>query len=139
MEPIVVRGAVIAEDELSWRFSRASGPGGQSVNTTDSRVELSFDLAGSTSLPPALRKRALSQLAARFPAGLITVSASRERSQLRNREAARRALAALLVAAGAPPARHRVPTRPSRGQREQRLADKRRRSQTKAMRAAPPD
>ena len=73
--------------ELSWRFSRSSGPGGQGVNTTDSRVELSWDLAGSEVLPPALRDRAVQRLGSRLVQGVLTVVASEHRSQLRNREA----------------------------------------------------
>ena len=93
---IQVRGAVIPQQELSWRFSRSSGPGGQSVNTTDSRVELSYDLAGSDALGPVLKERALRALAGRLVDGVMTVTASEHRSQLRNREtaASRRSLAA---------------------------------------------
>ena len=98
---VTVRGRVIPPDELSWRFSRSPGPGGQSVNTTESRVELSYDLAGSDALPPALKERALRALAGRMPGGVITVTASEHRSQLRNREAA--------AAAAADPAEPRGP------------------------------
>src|SRR3954468_8569157 len=80
--------------ELAWRFSRSSGPGGQGVNTTDSRVELSWDLAGSPVLPTALRQRALERLAGRLINGILTITASEHRSQLRNREAAAARLAA---------------------------------------------
>jgi ribosome-associated protein len=107
-DPIQVRGAVIPADELSWRFSRSSGPGGQSVNTSDSRVELSYDLASSTALGPVLKERALRALAGRLAGGVLTVTASEFRSQLRNREAAARRLAAVLTAATAPPARARA-------------------------------
>jgi ribosome-associated protein len=131
---ISVRGAVIRPDELAWRFSRSAGPGGQSVNTTDSRVELSFDLAASGSLSPVLKERALRALAGRLVNGVITVSASEHRSQLRNREAAASRLAALLTAATAPPPAARRPTRPSRAARERRLAAKHRRSQVKRLR-----
>src|SRR6266700_2260 len=85
---VVVRGSTIPPEELSWRFSRSPGPGGQSVNTADSRAELSFDLAASTALPPALKRRALAALDSRLTDGVITVAASEHRSQLRNREAA---------------------------------------------------
>ena len=131
---VTVRGWVIPPDELSWRFSRSPGPGGQSVNTTESRVELSFDLAGSDALPPALKERALQALAGRMPGGVITVTASENRSQLRNREAAAARMSALLTEATAPPPRPRRPTRPSRAARERRLADKQRRSQIKRLR-----
>jgi ribosome-associated protein len=128
---------VIPAAELRERFSRSSGPGGQSVNTTDSRVELSFDIARSPSLPERERNRAMSRLAARLADGVVTVAAETERSQLMNREAARARLAALLREAIAPPPPPRVPTKPSRGARERRLADKSRRAQTKRDRRFP--
>src|SRR5580658_4568688 len=86
----------IPAGELRERFSRSSGPGGQSVNTTDSRVELSFDVLRSPSLPERERERALARLEARLADGVVTVAAEGERSQLMNREAARARLAALL-------------------------------------------
>lgn len=125
--------------ELSWRFSRSSGPGGQGVNTTDSRVELSWDVAGSEALPPSVRERAVERLGRRLVAGVLTVTASEHRSQLRNREAAAARLAALVAGAIAPPPRTRRATRPSRGAVERRIADKKRRSQTKRNRRADPD
>ena len=125
--------------ELSWRFSRASGPGGQGVNTTDSRVELSWDLAGSEMLPPSLRDRAVERLGARLVQGVLTVVASEHRSQLRNREAAAARLAGIVAGAIAPPPRVRRATRPSRGAVERRIADKKRRSQTKRDRRGGPD
>ena len=133
-DPIQVRGAVIPADELSWRFSRSSGPGGQSVNTSDSRVELSYDLASSTALGPVLKERALRTLAGRLVNGVLTVSASEFRSQLRNREAAADRMAAVLTAATAPPPKARRPTKPTRGSKERRLAAKQRRSQIKRLR-----
>ena len=102
---VTVRGIVIPAEELSWRFSRSQGPGGQSVNTTDSQAELSFDLAGSAALPPAMKERALAALAGRLSGGVITVAASEYRSQLRNREAAAARLSAMLAEATAPPPR----------------------------------
>jgi ribosome-associated protein len=131
---VTVRGLVIPPEELSWRFSRSPGPGGQSVNTTESRVELSFDLAGSETLPPALKERALRALAGRLTGGVITVTASEHRSQLRNREAAAGRMSALLTGATAPPPKLRRPTKPSRAARERRLADKQRRSEIKRLR-----
>ena len=133
-DPIQVRGRTIPADELSWRFSRSSGPGGQSVNTSDSRAELSYDLAASDALGPVLKKRALRALAGRLVSGVLTVSASEHRSQLRNREAATRRLASALTAATAPPPAARRPTKPTRGSRERRLAAKQRRSQIKRLR-----
>jgi ribosome-associated protein len=125
---------VIPSQELRQRFSRSSGPGGQSVNTADSRVELSFDIAGSASLPAQVRDRLLAQLGSRLVDGVLTVVASEHRSQLLNRQAARSRLAATLRTALAPPPPPRRPTRPSRGARERRLADKHRRGQLKRHR-----
>lgn len=133
---VTVRGVVIPDDELRWRFSRSSGPGGQSVNTSDSRVELSYDLARG-SLPRHLRERALERLAGRLVDGVLTVAASEYRSQHRNREAARARLAELLTEATAPPPPRRRPTKPSRGAKERRLAGKKRRGETKALRRRP--
>ncbi len=134
-------GVTIPEHELSWRFSRSSGPGGQSVNTADSRVELLFDLAGSPSVPEHLRSRALARLEGRLGGrvvdGTISVVASEYRSQLRNREAARARLGELLERAFAPPPPRRRTTRPTRGSKERRLAGKKRRSDVKAMRRRP--
>jgi ribosome-associated protein len=133
-----VRGVEVPEDELQWRFSRSSGPGGQSVNTADSRVELLLDVAGSPSLPERLRERAMANLGHRLVDGVLTVTASDFRSQHRNRQAARARMAALLTEATAPPAPPRRPTKPTRGSKERRLAGKKRRGQTKAMRRRPP-
>ncbi|GLW23069.1 aminoacyl-tRNA hydrolase [Microbispora triticiradicis] len=133
--PLHVRGSIVVpEAELTWRFSRSSGPGGQGVNTTDSRVELGFDVARTTALGPALRTRALERLAPRLVDGVITVTASEHRSQLRNREAARERLAALLRDAIAPPPKRRRSTKPSRGAVERRLAAKKQRSDLKRLR-----
>jgi len=128
---VTVRGITLPPEELSWRFSRSTGPGGQSVNTTDSRVELSFDVAGSAALPPVYRDRALRALAGRLADGVLTVTASETRSQLRNREAAAERMSALLTEASAAPPR---PTKPSRAARERRLAAKRRTSERKRLR-----
>lgn len=139
MSGLNVRGVEVPADELRWRFSRSGGPGGQSVNTADSRVELSFDVVGSSALPDHLRARAASRLANRLVDGVLTVAASEYRSQHRNREAARARLAELLTEATAPPPPRRRPTKPSRASRERRLAGKRRRSETKALRRRPQD
>jgi len=130
---------VIPQEELSWRFSRSSGPGGQSVNTADSRAELSYDLASSEALDPVLKERALRALAGRLVDGVITVTASEHRSQLRNRQAAASRLATLLTEATAPPPAARRPTRPSRAARERRLAEKQRRSELKRLRRSKDD
>jgi ribosome-associated protein len=125
---------LIPAAELHERFSRSSGPGGQSVNTADSRVELSFDVGHSSALPQWARARALERLAGRLTGGVLTVAASEQRSQLANRRAARARLAALLRQAIAPPQRPRVPTRPTRAANERRLAAKRTRAAVKRTR-----
>ncbi|MFF0146497.1 ribosome-associated protein [Amycolatopsis sulphurea] len=125
---------VIPGTELRERFSRSSGPGGQGVNTTDSRVELSFDVARSVAIPPALRARMLTRLGARLVDGVLTIAASEHRSQLMNRDAARARLVEQLVQASAPPPAKRRPTKPSKGAKERRLAAKKRRSQVKRAR-----
>ena len=122
------------ESELTWRFSRSSGPGGQGVNTTDSRVELSFDVARTGALGPTQKARALERLGPRLVDGVLTVTASEHRSQLRNREAAEARLASTLADAIAPPPRPRRPTRPSRAATERRIAGKKRRGELKRMR-----
>ena len=125
------------ESELTWRFSRSSGPGGQGVNTTDSRVELSFDVANSPSLPDDLRDRALRNLGGRLVDGVITIAAGDSRSQLRNRESARERLAqALREATKAPPASRR-PTKPTKGSQRRRLDAKTRRGAVKRLRGRP--
>jgi ribosome-associated protein len=124
----------IPVSELEFRASRASGPGGQGVNTTDSRVELRFDLAGSPSLPPDAKALALRRLAARVDSsGVLRVVAQAQRSQLANRRAATERFAELLAAALAPPKKRR-PTRPTRGAEVRRLEAKRRRATTKSLR-----
>jgi ribosome-associated protein len=125
---------VIPASELHERFSRSSGPGGQSVNTTDSRVELSFDVQRSPSLSEHARQRALQRLTTRLTGGVLTVASSQERSQLMNRMAARERLASLMREAVAPAPRPRVATKPGRAARERRLSDKRRRAETKRNR-----
>ncbi|WP_041939994.1 MULTISPECIES: alternative ribosome rescue aminoacyl-tRNA hydrolase ArfB [Frankia] len=133
-------GLVLPSAELRWRYSRSSGPGGQSVNTSDSRVELSFDVAGSPALSPTLRQRALARLGDRLTDGVFTVVASEQRSQLRNREAALDRLVDALRVATAPPPRPRRATRPSRGAVERRLQAKKQRSATKRdRRSRPPE
>jgi ribosome-associated protein len=120
--------------ELAWRFSRSSGPGGQGVNTTDSRVELSWDLTGSQLLPTALKERAVERLGARLVQGVLTVTASEHRSQLRNREAAAARLGGLVASSIAAPPRARRATRPSKGAVERRITAKKRRGETKRNR-----
>ncbi len=125
-------GLVVPDRELSWRFSRSSGPGGQSVNTSDSRAELRVDLR---SLPEPHRTRALTRLADRLVDGtVLSVTASEERSQLRNRQLAEQRLGEVLRRATAAPPRPRRPTRPTRGSNERRLGAKKRRGDTKRLR-----
>jgi ribosome-associated protein len=134
-EDLQVNGwLLIPGSELHERFSRSSGPGGQSVNTADSRVELSFDVARSATLPEWARARITERLAGRLAGGVLTVAASERRSQLANRQGARARLAALLRDAVAPPRRPRVPTRPGRAANERRLEAKRHRGAVKRAR-----
>ena len=132
----VTPSLVIPAAELRERFSRSSGPGGQGVNTADSRVELSLDIARSPSVPEQLRARLVDRLRSRLVDGVLTVVASEHRNQLANRRAARQRMAAVLRAAAAPPPPARRPTRPGPAAIERRLAAKRRRSQTKLTRRA---
>ncbi len=123
-------GLVIPDGDLVERFSRSPGPGGQSVNTTDSRVELEYDVTASTALTDAQRARLLSRL----PSPVIRVVATEHRSQHRNRVAARERLADLLRTALAPPPPQRRPTKPTRGSKERRLDAKKQRGATKSLR-----
>jgi len=131
------RSLVLPARELRWRFSRSSGPGGQGVNTADSRVELSFDLVGSPSVPAHLRERAVGRLAARLVDGVLTIAASEHRSQLRNREAARDRLAVTLREALRPDPPARRPTKPTQAARRRRLDEKARRGAVKRLRGRP--
>ena len=128
---------VLPESELWWRFSRSSGPGGQGVNTSDSKAELSYDVLRSPTLPEYLRVRALERLGAKLVDGVVTISASEHRSQLRNRDAARARLALLLRDAVAPPAAVRRPTKPSAGAKARRIEAKKIRGTIKANRQRP--
>jgi ribosome-associated protein len=101
------------------------------VNTADSRVELSFDLAASPSIPAHLKQRMLDRLAGRLVDGVLTIAASEHRAQLQNRAAARERLAVILREAAAPPPPMRRATKPTRGSQERRIASKKRRADTK--------
>ena len=129
----------IPEPELSWRFSRSSGPGGQGVNTADSRVELSWDVLASRVLTDVQRSRIAERLEGRLVAGVLRVVASEHRAQLRNREAARARMAALVADALAPPGPGRRATRPTRGSVRRRADAKKRRADVKKMRRPPRD
>ncbi|GAA1896669.1 alternative ribosome rescue aminoacyl-tRNA hydrolase ArfB [Streptomyces sodiiphilus] len=134
--PYVIRGSVsLPEAELRWRFSRSSGAGGQHVNTTDSQVELRFDLEATESLPAVWRERALERLAGRLTDGVLVVRAQEHRSQWRNRETAARRMAALLAEATAPPPKARKARKVPRGVNERRLRTKKRRADIKRGRS----
>ena len=130
------RGLVVPTGELIERFSHASGPGGQGVNTADSRVQLSLDLATTTALNDKQRERALSVLGDRLTGTILTITAAEHRSQRRNRGAARERLGEVLRAAITQPVPRRA-TKPTRGAKLRRLAEKRRRSEVKARRRRP--
>jgi ribosome-associated protein len=135
----VTPGVTIPESELSWRFSRSSGPGGQGVNTTDSRVELLWDAANSGVLSPNQRERVLDRLGGRLVGGVLTIAASEHRAQVRNREAARARLVAVVAEALRPPSKTRRATKPSRGSKERRLRAKQQRTTIKRLRRPPVD
>ncbi|MDP2288690.1 MAG: alternative ribosome rescue aminoacyl-tRNA hydrolase ArfB [Actinomycetota bacterium] len=124
----------IPRAELSWKFSRSSGPGGQSVNTTDSRVQLIFDVANSRSLSPFMRTRAVRRLASRLTDGCLVIAASEQRSQLQNRRLAEERLVSTMAAAVAPDPKARRATRPTRASQERRISAKKNRGQTKRLR-----
>ncbi len=128
--PGLPEGLTIPDSDFVERFSRSPGPGGQSVNTSDSRVELEFDVRTASSLSNLQRARALKS----WPGGVIVIAASEHRGQHRNRAAARERLADLLRAALAPPPPARRPTRPTRGSKERRLKAKKERGHIKSMR-----
>ncbi len=128
----------IPASELGWRFSRSSGPGGQHVNTSDSRVELFWNVAESAALTDDQRMLLTTRLGRRLIAGVITVTASERRSQLRNREIALAKLAELVADGLAPAAAPRRPTKPTRGSGRRHLAAKQQRSETKRQRQRPP-
>lgn len=126
---------VVPAAELTERFSRSSGPGGQGVNTADSRVELSWDVAGSSVLGPTIRARLLDRLAPRLVDGVLTITASEHRTQLDNRRAARERLAEVVREAAQPPPAPRRPTRPTRGSQRRRLEAKKQRGEVKRGRS----
>jgi len=137
MDLEVVPGVTIPASELGWRFSRSSGPGGQHVNTSDSRVQLTWSIAESTAVSDDQRAVLLTRLGRRLVAGAITVTVSQQRSQLRNRETALETLAGIVREALAPPAALRRATRPTRGSTRRRLVAKKQRSATKQQRQRP--
>lgn len=135
--PGIPDGLVIPAADLSERFVKSSGPGGQGVNTTDSKVQLSFDVTACASLSDAQRRRVLRNLESRLDGTVLTVVASTQRSQVRNRSEARERMAAILREALAPPPPPRRKTKPTRGSVRRRLAAKKRRSEIKSTRKRP--
>ena len=130
----ITNNLTIPLSELRFRFARSSGPGGQHVNRSATRVELLFDVAGSPSLTQVQRERALKALASYIDSdGVLHLVSQTFRSQLRNREEVVERFQTLMRKAMRVPKRRR-PTRPSRAAREKRLASKRRRSQIKRQR-----
>ena len=125
---------VIPSKELKWRFSRGSGPGGQNLNKTDSRVELIFDLRNSKVISPFLKKRLITQIGSQLSAGSIRIVASEKRSQYQNRQLALQRLAALLIEGLKPLARARKPTKPRAGAKQRRLESKKHRGDLKRKR-----
>ncbi|PPF83090.1 aminoacyl-tRNA hydrolase [Pseudoclavibacter sp. RFBJ3] len=137
MDLEVSRSLTIPAAELGWRFSRSSGPGGQHVNTSDSRVELFWNVGASLVLSDEQRRMLLSRLGKRLVSGVVTVASSERRSQLRNREAALEKLANLVREGLAPPGPKRRATKPTKGSQRRRLESKGQRSATKAQRRRP--
>ncbi|SMC81882.1 alternative ribosome rescue aminoacyl-tRNA hydrolase ArfB [Janibacter indicus] len=135
--PGIPGGLVVPAGELTEQFSRAGGPGGQGVNTTDSRVQLSLDLATTSALTDRQRERAMARLSTRLVGTTLTVDASEHRAQRRNRSAARERMGALLREALAPPPPSRRATKPTRGSQRRRLAAKSRRGEVKRARSRP--
>ena len=119
---------VLRLDELEWRFSASGGPGGQHGNTSNTRAEVRFDVAGSPSLGPRQRARLLERLGPE-----VRVVASDERSQLRNRDLALERLRSRLAEALRVETPRRA-TRPTKAAKERRLEEKRQRSETKRRR-----
>jgi len=137
MDLEVTPALTIPASELGWRFSRSSGPGGQHVNTSDSRVELFWNVVASSTLTDDQRVRIIARLDRRLVAGVVTVVVSEQRSQLRNREIALDKLADLVASALAPDAPRRRPTKPTKGSGRRHLAAKQQRSATKRQRQRP--
>ena len=134
---VVGPGVVIPATELIWQFSRAGGPGGQHVNTSATRVQLSWDLAASDALDTQLKDRARRRLGNRLVDGVVTVAVAEHRSQARNRDVARERLATMLATAIAAPPPKRRATRPTKGSQERRVSAKKQRGETKRLRSRP--
>ncbi|MCT1803336.1 aminoacyl-tRNA hydrolase [Kocuria sp. WRN011] len=135
--PGIPSGLTIPAADLTEQFARSSGPGGQGVNTTDSKVQLSVDLARVSVFSESQRQRAIQNLEHRLSGTVLMVEASEQRAQFRNRTLARQRLANLIREALAPPPPARRATRRTRGSVRRRLAAKQRRSEIKATRRRP--
>jgi ribosome-associated protein len=134
----ITRNVSIPEAEIEMRASRSGGPGGQSVNTSDSKVELRWDLAGSSALTQAQRDRLMERLGSRLTNdGVLILQGAEHKSQHRNREAVLARLQAIVGEAIEPP-RQRRRTRPSRASKERRLKKKKERGEIKRLRKPPP-
>ena len=134
----VAGGAVVVPaSELRWQFSRAGGAGGQHVNTSSSRVQLSWSVADTAALDATQRSRVLRRLAGQLVDGVLTITVSERRSQLQNRTVALERLATTIAGALAPPPPRRRATRPTRGSQERRVSEKKQRGDTKRLRGRP--
>lgn len=138
MDDLKVGGFSIPSSELEWRFDPSGGPGGQHANRSSTRAELRFDLGESAAFPPEIRDYVLDRLGGRAPRGIVSIVVDESRSQWRNRQAARRAMAALIEEALKRPRSRRV-TKPTKAARERRLREKRLRSEKKQLRRSPDD
>jgi len=125
----VTPALTIPEAELRWKFSRSSGPGGQHVNTSDSRVQLTWSVADSSALTDDQRER--------LGVAMMTVTVSEQRSQLRNRERALETLASRVRNALTPPPPPRRATKPTKGSKRRNAVAKQQRSATKQQRQRP--
>ena len=134
MDLVINSRLVIPSRELQWRFSRASGPGGQNVNTTNSRVELIFNVEGSSVIGPFCKQRLIDQLAKNLVNGCLRIVAVEERSQYRNRQLALMRLANLLREGLKPPAKSREQTKPTQASQKRRIKTKKHRSELKQKR-----
>ena len=135
---VVSERLTIPSRDLRWRFSRSSGPGGQGVNTTDSRVELVLDVANCSCLGPFRRARLLEHFETRLVEGCLRVVVAEERSQWQNRQKALHRLGELLREGLQPPPPTRKVTRPGRGAVRRRLASKKQRGDLKRQRSNKP-